>query len=69
MAMDMNCSCWEINTDSNFLEFKPSEIAAAVVISISREAQDTDIDEAIASFVIVQKVKMVISMHIEWESG
>jgi len=40
----------------NFLEFKPSEIAAAVAISVSRKFQAEEIDEALTSFVIVGKV-------------
>jgi len=39
-----------------FLEFKPSEIAAAVAISVSRKLQAEEIDEALRSFVIVRKV-------------
>ncbi|KAK4261387.1 hypothetical protein QN277_004391 [Acacia crassicarpa] len=43
----------------DFLEFKPSEIAAAVAISVSRELQITEIDKAIACFVIVQKERVL----------
>jgi len=40
----------------NFLEFKPSEIAAAVAISVSRKLQAEEIDEALTCFVSVGKV-------------
>ncbi|MED6219659.1 hypothetical protein PIB30_037805 [Stylosanthes scabra] len=42
----------------DFLAFRPSEIAAAVAISVSRELQQAkDIDKAVASFLIVEKEK------------
>ncbi|KAK8702936.1 hypothetical protein V6N13_021270 [Hibiscus sabdariffa] len=44
----------------DLLEFRPSEIAAAVAVSVSRETQVFDIDEAISSFIFVQKVKSKI---------
>ncbi|KAK7361381.1 hypothetical protein VNO77_03437 [Canavalia gladiata] len=44
---------------TDFLEFRPSEIAAAVAISVSRELRAKDIDEAITCFVIVEKEKIL----------
>ncbi|XVF15279.1 hypothetical protein REPUB_Repub09cG0137300 [Reevesia pubescens] len=41
----------------DFLEFRPSEIAAAVAISVSGEMQTLAIDKAISSFIFVEKVK------------
>ncbi|XP_054809874.1 cyclin-D4-1 [Prosopis cineraria] len=43
----------------DFLEFRPSEIAAAVAISVSRELQATEIDKAMTCFVIVQKERVL----------
>ena len=40
----------------DFLEFKPSEIALAVAISISREFQTPDMNKAILSFPYMEKV-------------
>lgn len=50
----------QCNAGIDFLEFKPSEIAAAVAISVSRELQAFEIDKAITCVVIVEKVNMVI---------
>lgn len=51
---------WELNAGIDFLEFKPSEIAAAVAISVARESKTVDIDKAIFALAQhVQKVKMV----------
>lgn len=44
----------------DFLEFKPSEIAAAVAISVLRELQDQEIDKAITDFYIVEKVSEMV---------
>lgn len=50
--------CWMgINAGIDFLEFRPSEIAAAVAICISGETQVVDIDKAISCFMHVDKVK------------
>lgn len=46
-----------LNAGIDFLEFRPSEIAAAVAISISGELQPEDIDGAISCFTHVEKVK------------
>ncbi|WVZ26577.1 hypothetical protein V8G54_005121 [Vigna mungo] len=43
----------------NFLEFKPSEIAAAVAISVSRKLQAEEIDEALTCFVTVGKERIL----------
>ncbi|MED6125716.1 hypothetical protein PIB30_071297 [Stylosanthes scabra] len=44
----------------DFLEFRASEIAAAVAISVSREMQQAkNIDKAVASFFIVEKEKVL----------
>lgn len=48
----------KLNAAIEFLEFKPSEIAAAVAISVSREdEQAQNIDKAISCFIHVEKVK------------
>ncbi|KAI8536385.1 hypothetical protein RHMOL_Rhmol10G0253000 [Rhododendron molle] len=39
----------------DFLEFRPSEIAAAVAISVSGEVQAVDIDKAMSCFILVGK--------------
>ena len=46
-----------MNAGIDFLEFRPSEIAAAVAISVSGEMQTLAIDKAISSFIFVEKVK------------
>ncbi|KAK3007688.1 hypothetical protein RJ639_013728, partial [Escallonia herrerae] len=43
----------------DFLEFKPSEIAAAVAISVSGELQAMDIDTAVSCFIHVGKERVV----------
>ncbi|XP_061353497.1 cyclin-D4-1-like [Gastrolobium bilobum] len=43
----------------DFLEFKPSEIAAAVAISVSRELQVEEIDKAITGCFIVEKERIL----------
>ncbi|KAF5738022.1 hypothetical protein HS088_TW13G00915 [Tripterygium wilfordii] len=43
-----------------FLEFRPSEVAAAVAISVSMEMlQSLDIDEIVSQFILVDKDKVV----------
>ncbi|KAJ1442146.1 Cyclin-like [Sesbania bispinosa] len=44
---------------TDFLEYRPSEIAAAVAISVSRELQAKEIDEALSCLVIVEKERML----------
>ncbi|KAE8697372.1 Cyclin-D4-1 [Hibiscus syriacus] len=43
----------------DLLEFRPSEIAAAVAVSISRETQGFTIDKAISSFIFFSKGKSI----------
>ncbi|XP_022773885.1 cyclin-D4-1-like [Durio zibethinus] len=43
----------------DFLEFRPSEIAAAVAIFVSREMQTLPIDKAISSFVFAEKGRVL----------
>ncbi|GKV23497.1 hypothetical protein SLEP1_g33212 [Rubroshorea leprosula] len=43
----------------DFLEFRPSEIAAGVAISVSGTMQAVDIDKAISSFVRVEKERVL----------
>lgn len=52
-------NCWNgINAGIDFLEFRPSEIAAAVALCISGEVmQGVDIEKAISCFTHVEKVK------------
>ncbi|XP_051117383.1 cyclin-D4-2-like [Andrographis paniculata] len=42
----------------DFLEFKPSEIAAAVAVHVSRERRAIDIDKALSSFLQVEKARV-----------
>ncbi|MED6131819.1 hypothetical protein PIB30_013548 [Stylosanthes scabra] len=42
-----------------FLEFRPSEIAAAVAISVSRESQGIEIDKALNCFAIAEKDRVL----------
>nr|XP_025651051.1 cyclin-D4-1-like isoform X1 [Arachis hypogaea]XP_025697710.1 cyclin-D4-1-like isoform X1 [Arachis hypogaea] len=50
----------KINAGIDFLEFRPSEIAVAVAISVSKELQQAkDIDKALASFFIAEKEKVL----------
>ena len=51
----------ELNAGIDFLEFRPSEIAASVAISISGEIKAVDIDRAISSFIHVEKVKQLVA--------
>lgn len=55
---------WELIAGIDFLEFRPSEIAAAVAISISRQIQEVDIDKAMSCFKHVEKVKLVVPAEI-----
>ncbi|XVE83076.1 hypothetical protein DITRI_Ditri16bG0057900 [Diplodiscus trichospermus] len=43
----------------DFLEFRPSEIAAAVAISVSGEKQTLALDKAVSSFLFVEKGKVL----------
>ena len=42
--------------DIGFLEFRPSEVAAAVAISVSMEVQAVDIDKYLGCLIHVDKV-------------
>lgn len=53
-----------MNAGIDFLEFRPSEIAAAVAISVSRQMQAVDIDKALSCFKHVEKVKLVVPTQI-----
>lgn len=56
---------WEFNAGIDFLEFRPSEIAAAVAISVSEEIKAVvDIDRAVSCFIHIEKVKQLVA-HIE----
>lgn len=43
----------------DFLEFRPSEIAAAVAISLLKESQAKEIDKAMVDFLIVEKGRVL----------
>lgn len=50
----------KINAGIDFLEFRPSEIAAAVAISVAGENQTVDIEKAISVIIHhVEKVKLI----------
>lgn len=53
---------WELNAGIDFLEFKPSEIAAAVAISVTGETKTVvDTEKAISLLTQhVKKVKLVV---------
>lgn len=48
----------KLNAGIDFLEFRPSEIAAAVAISVSGEVKPVDINRAMSCFILVGKVKI-----------
>jgi len=51
---------WEFNAGIYFLEFRPSEIAAAVAIAVVGETKTVDAEQAISVLAQpVQKVKLV----------
>lgn len=47
---------WKLNVGIDFLEFRPSEIAAAVAMHVLGEIQATNIDKAMSGFLLVEKV-------------
>lgn len=55
-----------MNAGIDFLEFKPSEIAAAVAISVAGEAQPVDPEKAIP--LLIQQLQMVMWM-IKWSKN
>ncbi|KAI7986230.1 Cyclin-D3-1 [Camellia lanceoleosa] len=65
-----NDSGWEFNVEIDFLEFKHSEVAAAVTISVARETQTVDTEKAI-SFLIqhVEKERMIKFVKLINESS
>lgn len=48
----------------DFLEFKPSEIAAAVAVYVSGEIQAIDIDKALSSFILVEKERVANCLQL-----
>lgn len=55
--MILSSACWEINAGIDFLGFLPSEIAAAVAISVTKELQTIEIDKLIYGLMMEEKVK------------
>ncbi|KAE8671507.1 6-phosphofructokinase 5 [Hibiscus syriacus] len=56
----INGGWWgEMDAGIDFLEFRPSEIAAAVAISVSGYMQTVAIDKAISSFTFVEKGRVL----------
>jgi cyclin D1/2/4 len=54
-----------LNAGIDFLEFRPSEIAASVAISVSRQMQAEAIDKALSCLIQVEKVKLVVPTEIK----
>lgn len=52
-----------MNAGIDFLEFKPSEIAAAVAISVTGKTLAVDIDKTMSCFVVLEKVKLVVPTY------
>lgn len=51
----------ELNAGIDFLEFKPSEIAAAVAIFVAEEnIQAIDIEKAMSGLILIEKVLFVV---------
>lgn len=48
---------WGLNAGIDFLEFKPSEIAAAVAIHVSGKIQVVDIPKAVSCFIHLEEVR------------
>lgn len=64
--MFLRINGWELNAGIDFLEFRPSEIAASVAISVSRQMQaEVIIDKAMSCFIHVEKVKWVVPTEIK----
>lgn len=59
----------ELNAGIDFLEFRPSEVAAAVAISVSGEIQALDIDTVMSSFILIEKVILVVPTDIKLKTG
>lgn len=57
----IQCLVGKLNTAGiEFLEFKPSEIAAAVAMYVSGEIQAMDIDKALSCLIGVEKVGIYV---------
>lgn len=54
-----------MNAGIDFLEFRPSEIAASVAISVSRQMQAEVIDKAMSCLIHVEKVRRVVPTEIK----
>ncbi|XP_043713750.1 cyclin-D3-1-like [Telopea speciosissima] len=48
----------------DFLDFRPSEVAAAVAISVSSENQTVDIDKAVSCFIHVKKERVLKCLEL-----
>ncbi|KAL3617175.1 hypothetical protein CASFOL_038922 [Castilleja foliolosa] len=48
----------------DFLEFKPSELAAAVAVFVSSEKRAMDIDKALSSFLIIEKGRVMKCLEL-----
>lgn len=60
---------WELNAGIDFLEFKPSEVAAAVAISLAGETKTVDTEKAISVLTqYVKKVKSVVQLQNQKEA-
>lgn len=46
----------KINADIDFLEFRPSEVGAAIAIFVSKELETSGIDDVLTRFTVVEKV-------------
>lgn len=53
----------------DFLEFRPSEIAAAVAISVSGEVKPVDIDRAMSCFILVGKGRVLKCLQLIQQLG
>lgn len=47
------------NVGIEFLEFRPSELAAAVAISVTKESETVDFENAVSRCLFVDKVKIM----------
>ncbi|KAE8665963.1 Cyclin-D4-1 [Hibiscus syriacus] len=52
----------------DLLEFRPSEIAAAVAVSVSLETRGFTVDKAISSFIIIQKERVLKCVQVMKDS-
>lgn len=59
---ELNCLIYfqgKCNAGTEFLEFRPSEVAAAVAISVTKESETLDFDNAVSHCPLVEKVKVM----------